>query len=468
MNYLSFINEVVFSIIEAIFILLTFCVLTANKKFTVSNKSKTLVFVFLYTLFSSWVPTFTDLGIHTLVIFILMTLLLSILTKTNLYTSVTANLVITIASFFIEISVLIVIMVITNNSMSIIIASPSLTLLGSAIVKPIQILTLAILFKLDLVIFRAGVCKSDHMMSSLILLQTFFLGLVILSANYIVAFPSKIIKYNILLFTIYIVFIILIFIDYKERRQLLSLQHKFNLQEEYIKNIESIINIIRKEKHDFLNHLNTIYGLCRLSKPDTNEKIKQYIDKIASVSHSSYRFINTGNDYIDALIAVKSNFAYEHSIKLQIDIREQLLDIDIQYGDIVGVIGNIIDNAFDAVLSSSAIVEKFVAFTTYRIGNSYYISIKNNGPCIPEKYLSKIFQNGFSTKPCKNDRGFGLYIVRQIIDRYRGTISVTSTEYETEFIIKLGVKNGSDKVYLDNTSKAYPAGESKLDTPSGC
>ena len=70
--------------------------------------------------------------------------------------------------------------------------------------------------------------------------------------------------------------------------------------------------------------------------------------------------------------------------------------------------------------------------------NNIVISIQNNGPEIEENIIEKIFEQGFSTKDNKNgDNGFGLYIVKEIIEKYNGSINVNSSKELTSFNIKL-------------------------------
>ena len=104
------------------------------------------------------------------------------------------------------------------------------------------------------------------------------------------------------------------------------------------------------------------------------------------------------------------------------------------------IISNIIDNAFDSFTASEKKNNKAISLCTYIDNDEYIISIANNGPKIPENIISKIFENGFSTKKQKTERGFGLYIVKSIVKKYDGSIQVFSSDDETQFIIKFPLK----------------------------
>ncbi len=66
------------------------------------------------------------------------------------------------------------------------------------------------------------------------------------------------------------------------------------------------------------------------------------------------------------------------------------------------------------------------------------LKIQNNGPEIPDKILNKIFDSGFTTKENKeSNNGFGLAIVKELVESYNGKIQVSSTDEFTEFTIYL-------------------------------
>jgi signal transduction histidine kinase len=68
------------------------------------------------------------------------------------------------------------------------------------------------------------------------------------------------------------------------------------------------------------------------------------------------------------------------------------------------------------------------------------ISIKDNGPGIPQKVLDKIFQPFFTTKPTGQGTGLGLSLSYDIIKAHNGEIKVDTREGNyTKFIISIPV-----------------------------
>jgi signal transduction histidine kinase len=79
-----------------------------------------------------------------------------------------------------------------------------------------------------------------------------------------------------------------------------------------------------------------------------------------------------------------------------------------------------------------------VTVVTKKTDDKILISVKDNGPGIPQNIVDKIFQPFFTTKPTGQGTGLGLSLSYDIIKAHGGEINVETTEGEkTEFIIQL-------------------------------
>src|SRR6476619_1177328 len=73
-----------------------------------------------------------------------------------------------------------------------------------------------------------------------------------------------------------------------------------------------------------------------------------------------------------------------------------------------------------------------------KMDDNVLISVKDNGPGIPQKILDKIFQPFFTTKPAGQGTGLGLSLAYDIIKAHGGEIKVETKEGEgADFIIQL-------------------------------
>ena len=95
---------------------------------------------------------------------------------------------------------------------------------------------------------------------------------------------------------------------------------------------------------------------------------------------------------------------------------------------------NLIHNAVQALGGTGEIT-----IETKVDGDDVVIAVADDGPGIPEAVMPKIFEPFFTTKPKGEGTGLGLGIVRQIIDKHGGTISVESRPGQTRFIVRLPV-----------------------------
>jgi adenylate cyclase len=116
-------------------------------------------------------------------------------------------------------------------------------------------------------------------------------------------------------------------------------------------------------------------------------------------------------------------------------------------GQLNQVFMNILANAIDAMDESNEglsfkEIEKNPNQITIRLSasnNTVTISIKDNGPGMPEAVKAKIFEDLFTTKGVGKGTGLGLAIARQIVvERHEGTLEVNSAPGEgAEFVIQL-------------------------------
>lgn len=442
MTLLEFIDEFIFRAVEAMTILLFNMFFLERKNFLKDNKFKSLFFIVFFALFSYWATKYIPKGLHTVVHMVMQTVLISYILQSNIYSVAVSTALYNIMAVSVEVIVLSVMIAITGINIIGFNNSYEIKFYGLLTIRVILLGIIYILYKKNIKIFKFNIMRKEYSSITIALFNVSIMIPVIIASVYFVPDKNNSLIYTIFILLIFLLTIILNMLDFKEREKMLKIKHKFEAQDDYVKNMETVIDIIRREKHDFVNHLNTILAICALKKPDSLEKIKEYIAKLTNSLVSSYQFYNTGNDYIDGLLAVKSNYAFENGIKMNVCFEAPLSIVDSDSSDLISIFGNLIDNAFEAMSSLSKSEDKKLTLRTYTSDGKYHVSISNNGPAISEIDLPKIFDNGYSTKTeGQKERGYGLYITRQLVKRNSGNIDVYSTDGKTEFILDFSLKS---------------------------
>lgn len=247
---------------------------------------------------------------------------------------------------------------------------------------------------------------------------------------------SNVIKNNItfLLILIGIAFTVNIYILIRSTKMNLILISKYDGLEKSITQLEKLNNTLRAQRHDFLNHLQIVYGLIEL---DEFIEVGKYIKDIYGDIQNVSKFLKTSQPAINALLQAKTASAEKNDIEVELDIKSKLDLLPMDPWEVSRVISNLIDNAIDSLMDLEKNRKLYISIHE-RI-DKYTIVITDNGPKIPENIKNRIFEPGFSTK-AKDEKGMGLAIVNNIVDDFKGTIRFDSSDAVTRFIIQIPKK----------------------------
>ena len=204
-------------------------------------------------------------------------------------------------------------------------------------------------------------------------------------------------------------------------------------RKEYTKLMEDLtgtrylVDSMRANNHDFTNKLHVILGLIQMEMYD---EATSYIQNITMVQRETIsKVMNCINEpAIAALLIGKIARASELNVKFV--LREgcyySSADISLPSEVLVTVIGNLIENAFEAMNDMNYDGQKELLFGMYSKPGALLITADDTGSGISDSNIGRIFENGFSTKG--SGRGTGLYQVKNLIEAAGGKINVESQE----------------------------------------
>lgn len=207
---------------------------------------------------------------------------------------------------------------------------------------------------------------------------------------------------------------------YQEKIAATTALEKAKYKEVYYENLEKHMEEIKIIKHDLKNQLISITADLK----DTNYKrVEEAILLLASDITTSEQSIFTLNAGLNNLLNNKSQEFSANDIIYDFNINFPK-ETKISERDMISLIGNILDNAFEAELS--VIDHRYINLTLCYYNNSVLIVCENR--------IGKKFENLNSSKKDSQSHGFGLKSIERTIKKYLGgkRISFTDTYFRIE------------------------------------
>jgi two-component system CitB family sensor kinase len=184
--------------------------------------------------------------------------------------------------------------------------------------------------------------------------------------------------------------------------------------------VRGLADALRAQAHESANELHTVVGLVELGR---------YEDAIAFAS----RRIGVTQDEVDlvqqrigdpalaALLLAKAAACRERGVHLVLDDGSDLPAGLLPSEDLVTIVGNLIDNALDALAGR---VGGRIEVRLATAGERVVLQVRDDGPGIPPEALGHVFEPGWSTKPGTGTgrRGLGLALVSTAAARLGGGV----------------------------------------------
>ncbi|WP_026575350.1 ATP-binding protein [Bacillus sp. UNC438CL73TsuS30] len=200
---------------------------------------------------------------------------------------------------------------------------------------------------------------------------------------------------------------------------------------------------LRAQTHEYSNRLYTLLGLIQLgSYKEAIEFISKEVDFAQGFIHFLMKEIP--DPIIAGFILGKVSLASELKIHFLVDRESSFQDVpkEINRETLVTIIGNLINNAFDAVRDNGK-EEKNVTLFLTDLGKELIIEVEDNGKGISLADQERIFQAGFTTKNTVSNAGIGLSLVQKAIRDLEGYVTLSSEKGEgTIFTVAIPKSRG--------------------------
>ncbi len=188
-----------------------------------------------------------------------------------------------------------------------------------------------------------------------------------------------------------------------------------------LSHMQEYSELLRAQTHEYSNKLHTIAGLIQIG---AHQEALELIMTEASGYQELIRTLAEAvtDPVVAGLILGKYNRARELRVDFSLDPESSFLDLPphLERERLVTVLGNLLDNAFEAVREGNGGGRVRLFFTD--LGPDLILEVEDSGPGVPEEFSGRIFDKGVTTRG-GDGRGMGLHLVRRSLDALGGAIT---------------------------------------------
>lgn len=193
---------------------------------------------------------------------------------------------------------------------------------------------------------------------------------------------------------------------------------RFSAEYTYRDEMNSFMNVVRSQRHDYNLHVQTVASLIQQEKWD---ECREYVDALVSDTTVMNSILPVKDPAIAALINNYKNMAAQRKIVMMIDIRDDLTHVTTSVYETNKVIGNLLQNAIDEV---EQLEDKSggIELNIFKRGEFCLIRVSNQVRNTEQfqSYKEDVFNQGFTTK--SGHDGVGLSSLRALLTKVDGDI----------------------------------------------
>jgi sensor histidine kinase regulating citrate/malate metabolism len=188
--------------------------------------------------------------------------------------------------------------------------------------------------------------------------------------------------------------------------------------------VRGLTESLRAQNHEAANRLHTIVSLVEMGRA---EQAVEFATAELEVAQGLADELVSAVDepVLAALLLGKTAQAAERGIDLEI-AGSLPAEVPVDARDLVTLVGNLVDNAFDAVAETRATTPQRVRVSLAGAPDTLRVEVDDSGCGIAPDDRAHVLERGWSSK-AQEGRGIGLAMVAQVVSRHGGTLEVTDS-----------------------------------------
>lgn len=204
-------------------------------------------------------------------------------------------------------------------------------------------------------------------------------------------------------------------------------KEELNRQKELMELKEGFLQQMAAEQHDFAKHLRTIRALL-LKEAEGKEGVSEaeaYVEELIASRSGQKGNVYTGDGVLSAVLQDKQREAEQKRISFSVLARDTSARLPLSQIEMVELVGNLLDNAFEAVEGLEPDRRKVLFETRDQKGGVFFQTINS----LPEDSLGseQMLKKGVSTKNGKL-RGYGLSNIKRVAEEHGGRVEIQKNE----------------------------------------
>jgi signal transduction histidine kinase len=200
---------------------------------------------------------------------------------------------------------------------------------------------------------------------------------------------------------------------------------------------------------------------------DSVDRMKEIVRELREFSHKRSEVLGEFpvKDSIDVAVRMLGKEIDDHEVAVEVRI-DGAIQVRGVKNQLAQVFINLLHNAVQAMGKVDTGRRNLIVVSASKSEDQIVVSVRDNGPGIPDSIRSEIFDPFFTTKDAGEGTGLGLSICFRIIEAHRGTIQVFSDGASyTEFRVTLPTLRDSSESPKTGEAIAHHAPSSPIPDP---